>query len=102
MVKSETRSGAIASPEVAGAKAWMSFGGAVRESRRVAFTARIPSAPRKWVEMASSPPQIKVEAAAANTHDRNVQDSLARRATYNPMGGVARLPEQSEGAALRR
>ena len=52
--------------------------------------------------MASVPTQVKVQAAATNTFDRNAQDVLARLATYNPMGGVARLPEQSEGAALRR
>ena len=74
----------------------------MRESRRVASIDRIPSVPGKWVEFARAPPQVKVQAAAANTHDRNAQESLARRATYNPMGGVARPPEQSEGPALRR
>ena len=52
--------------------------------------------------MAVVPTQVKVQAVAANTHDRNAQDVLARLATYNPMGGVAQLPERSEEAALRR
>ena len=52
--------------------------------------------------MAVLPTQVKVQAAAANTHDRNAQDFLAWLATYNPMGGVSRLPERSEWAALRR
>ena len=90
MVTSGTCSGARTSPEVAGAKAWMSSGGAVRESRRVASTARISSVPRKWVEMASAPPQVKVQAAAANTHDRNAQDVLARLATLNGLPGCSR------------
>ena len=71
-------------------------------SRSVASIARGPSVPRKWVETAVVPVQVKVQAAAANTHDENAQDVLVRLATYNPMGGVARLLEQSEGAALRR
>ena len=57
----------------------------MRESRRVASIARIPLVPRKWVEMVIAPTQVKLQAAAANTHDRNAQDVLARLATYNPM-----------------
>ena len=83
MVKYGACSGARTSPEVADAKAWMSSGGAVREPRRVSSIARIPSVPRKWVEMAIAPTQVKVQAAAANTHDRNAQDVLARLATLN-------------------
>ena len=71
----------------------MSSGGAGRGSRRVASTALSPSVHRKWVEMAVVPAQVKVQAAAANTFDRNAQDVLARLAFYNPMGGIARLPE---------
>ena len=52
--------------------------------------------------MAVATTLVKVQSAAASTHDRNAQDVLARLATYNPMGGVARLPERYEGAALRR
>ena len=100
MVKSKACSGARTSPEAAGGGSWMSSGGAVRGTRRVSSIARFPSVPRKWVEMAVVPTQVKVQAAAASTHDRNAQDVLARLATYNPMGGVARLPERSEGAAL--
>ena len=74
----------------------------MRGARRVSSIDRLPSVPRKWIKMAAVPTQVKVQAAAANTHDRNAQDVLARLATYNPMGGVARLPERSEGAALRR
>ena len=48
------------------------------------------------------PAQVKVNAATANTHDRNAQDVLVRLATYNPMGGVARLSKLSEGEAVRR
>ena len=80
----------------------MSSGGADRGTRRASSIARLPSVPRKWVEMAVEPTQVKVQAAAANTHDRNAQEVLVRLATYNPMGGVPRLPERSEGAALRR
>ena len=90
------------SSEAAGAESRMSTGEAVRWTRRVSSITRLPSVPRKWVEMAVVPTLVKVHAAAPNTHDRNAQDVLARLATYNPMGGVARLPEQSAGAALRR
>ena len=102
MVRTRACSRARTSPEVAGARSWMSFGGAERGSRRVASIARRPSAPRKWAETAVVPARVKVQAAAANIHDRNAQDVLAQLVTYNPMGGVARLPEQSEGADLRR
>ena len=52
--------------------------------------------------MAVVPAQVKVQAAVAKTFDRNAEDNLARLATYNLMGRVARLPEQLEGAALGR
>ena len=102
MVKSRACFGARTSPEVANGKAWMSSGGAVRGPRRASSIARLPLLSRKWVEMAVVPTQVKVQAAAANTHDRNAQDVLARLATYNPMGGVARLPERSAGTVLSK
>ena len=77
MVKAGTRSGARTSAEVAIAKSWTSSGWTVRVSRRAASIARIPSVPRKWVEFARAPPLVKVQAAAANTHDRNAQESCA-------------------------
>ena len=82
MVRTRACSGARTSPEAAGAGSWMSSGGVGRGSGRVASIARSPSVPRKWVETAVVPVQVKVQAAAANTHDRNAQDVLARLATY--------------------
>ena len=65
----------------------MSSGGAVRGARRVSSIARLLSVPRKWVEMTDVPTQVKVQAAAANTHDRNAHDVLARLATLNGLPG---------------
>ena len=90
MVKSRASSGAKTSREAAGAKAWMSSGGTVRGTRRASSTARLPSVPRKWVEMAVVPTLVKVQAADANTHDRNAQDVLARLATLNGLPGCSR------------
>lgn len=89
MVRTRACSGARTSSEAAGAGSWMSSGGAERGPRRVASTDCRPSVPRKWVETAVVPAQVKVRAAAANTHDRNVQDVLARLATLNGLPGCS-------------
>ena len=89
MVRTRVHSGAITSPEAAIAGSWPSSGGAERKVRIIASIARGPSVPRKWVETAVVPAQVKVQAAAANTHDP--QDVLARLATYVPMERAAKL-----------
>ena len=41
-------------------KAWMSYGGAVQGTIRASSIAWLPLVPRKWVEMAVVPTQVKV------------------------------------------
>ena len=77
MVKSRACSGARKSPEAAGAESWMSSGRAERGSRRISSIARLPSVPIKWVSMVVVPTEVKVQAAAANTHDPNARDVLS-------------------------
>ena len=89
MVKSRACSDARTSPKAAGAESWMSSGEAGRGTRRVSSIARLPSVPIKLVEMAVVPTQVKVQAAAANTHDRNAQDVLAQLATLKGLPGCS-------------